>query len=66
MTTTNEFSLEYVKIVGPGVDALDNRREHNNNAPVTADGLRANINKVKVRNFESMKMLRAAALKRAS
>jgi hypothetical protein len=66
MTAITGNSLEYVQIVGRGVDALDNRKEHNNSTPVTAEGLRQSIDKVKARNFESMKMLRAAGLKRAS
>lgn len=45
-TLATERTLDYTPIVGPGVDALDRRREHNDNDPVTAAKLRASVNKV--------------------
>lgn len=59
--TKSERTLDYKRIVGPGVDALERRKEHNNNEPVTANKLRASINGVKESIFEGLKMLRAGA-----
>lgn len=59
--TKNERTLDYIKIVGPGVDALERRKEHNNNNPVSATGLRASIDKVKASLFEGIKMLTSGA-----
>ena len=39
MTTTHDDSLEYVSIIGPGVTALDHRKEFNNNKQVKVDEL---------------------------
>lgn len=61
MKPAHEHSLEYVPITGRGVTALDNRKEHNNNNPVTIAGLRASIDKVKERNFKALRTLAAAA-----
>jgi len=69
MTTTTQkqnFSLEYVDIIGKGVDAFNRRRERNDHTEVTTDSLQASIDKVKVKNSKSFKALRAAAVQRAS
>jgi hypothetical protein len=60
-TTKIERPLDYIPIVGRGVDALDRRKEHNNNQPVSADGLRASLAKVRDGLFEGLKMLRDGA-----
>ncbi len=60
-TTKIERTLDYTRIIGPGVDALDRRKEHNNNEQVTAEKLRENIAKVKDGLAEGLKMLRAGA-----
>jgi hypothetical protein len=65
MAAKNDHSLEFVRIVGPGVEALENRKEQNNYLSVTADILRKSINKVKFRNFRAMNMLRTAAIAQA-
>lgn len=56
-----ERTLDFVKIIGPGVDALERRKEHNDNEQVTAVKLRENIDRVKKRIFEGMKMLSSGA-----
>jgi len=60
----SERTLDYTPIVGPGVDALEHRKEHNNNKPATAAKLRASIDKVKDGIFEALKMLRVGAQER--
>ena len=67
MSTTNiERTLDYVRIFGPGVDALDRRKEHNNRTPTSAEELRANINEVKAGLFEGIRKLRTGARERVS
>lgn len=63
-TTENERTLDYVRISGRGVDALERRKENNNNERVSAEILRTSINSVKDGIFEGLKMLSAGALKR--
>jgi hypothetical protein len=63
-TTKSERTLDYVRISGPGVDALDRRKEYNNNEKVDAESLSASINKVKDSIFKGLKMLSGGALKR--
>jgi len=63
MSTANR-TLDYTPITGPGVDALDRRKEHNNNTPVTADKLRDSIAKVRDGIFEGIKMLVSGARER--
>lgn len=65
-TQKGDFTLEYVPISGPGVDALNNRREHNDYPPITIEKLKSNIDRVKGHNFEALKQLREAAVERAS
>jgi hypothetical protein len=59
-----ERPLDYIPIVGRGVDALDRRKEHNNNQPVTAEGLRTSVANVKNDIFDGLKMLRTGARER--
>jgi hypothetical protein len=63
-TTKSERMLDYVPITGPGVEALERRKEHNDNAPVTAEKLRASVDKVKRGIFDGIKMLTSSALQR--
>jgi hypothetical protein len=66
MPTTNERdSLKYVPITGPGVDALERRKEHNNNEPVTVEALSASIAKVKDKLFAGLRLLTQGAYERA-
>ena len=58
-------SLDYVPITGRGVDALERRKEHNNNEKVTASILQAKIEKVKDGIFAGLRSLIAEAYKRA-
>jgi hypothetical protein len=62
--TKIERPLDYIPIVGRGVDALDRRKETNNNQRVTAQGLRISISKVKSGIFDGLKMLRSGARER--
>jgi hypothetical protein len=66
MSTTKieRRTLDHIPIVGGGVDALDRRKEHNNNQPVSAEGLSASIAKVRDGLFEGLKMLRDGARNR--
>jgi hypothetical protein len=52
-------TLDYMRIVGPGVDTLERRKEHNNNQLVTAEKLRTSIAKVKDSIFQGLKTLRS-------
>ena len=63
-TTKIERTLDHIRIVGPGVDALERRKEHNNNQPITAEKLRASISAVKDGVFQGLKMLRSGARER--
>jgi hypothetical protein len=65
MTATAKYPLEYVPIRGRGVDALENRKEHNNNEAITAAKLRTSIDKNKQGIFHGMKMLAQEAFKKA-
>ncbi len=47
VTDNLELPIKFVPVSGPGVDALESRKENNNNTKVTASGLRASYNKVK-------------------
>lgn len=58
--------LNYVRIVGRGVDALEDRKEYNNNAPVSAELLRKSINKVKNGVFSGFKQLATVASGRSN
>jgi hypothetical protein len=57
-------SLRYVKISGPGVDTLDNRKECGSLHEVTTQELRASIDKVKEANFAGFKLLNASVIAR--
>jgi hypothetical protein len=59
MTTpsTGARTLDYTRITGPGVDALDRRREHNDAEQVTAEQLQTSIDKVKTGIFKGLKVL---------
>ncbi len=59
-----ERTLDHMRIVGPGVDALERRKEHNNNQPVTAEKLRNSITKVKSSLFEGLKLLQSGVRER--
>jgi hypothetical protein len=63
-TTKIERTLDHIRIVGPGVDELEHRKERNNNQQVTADTLRASIAKVKYGLFAGLKMLQSSARER--
>lgn len=58
-TTANEGLdlVKYVPILGPGVDALESRKETNDHPQVTAEELRASFNKVKVALFAGLTAL---------
>jgi hypothetical protein len=62
MPVTNDLELpiKFVAISGPGVDALESRKENNNNTKVTASRLRANYEKVKQGLNAGLKALTAA------
>jgi hypothetical protein len=64
MSTAENRTLDYTPIIGPGVDALDRRKEHNSNTQVTAEKLRTSIAKVRDGIFEGLKMLRSGARER--
>ena len=49
--------VKYVPILGPGVDALEARKEYNNHPRVTASELRDSFNKVKVALFAGLASL---------
>jgi hypothetical protein len=49
--------VKYVPILGPGVDALESRKEYNNDPQVTATELRDSFNKVKVALFAGLAAL---------
>ncbi len=57
-------SLTYIPITGPGVDALDRRKEHNDSKQETAPKLQTSIDKVKAGLFSALKNLTAAAATR--
>jgi hypothetical protein len=61
-TTQTERTLDYTRIVGPGVDALDRRSEHNNNEKITAAKLQSSIDKVVTGIFTGLKTLSAGAV----
>jgi hypothetical protein len=63
-TTKIERPLDRMRIIGPGVDALERRKEHNNNQPVTAEKLRTSIARVKNRLFEGLKLLQSGVRER--
>jgi hypothetical protein len=65
-TSKIERTLDYVRIFGPGVDALDRRKEHNNRKQTSAEELRSNIDSVKTQLFEGIKKLRIGARERVS
>lgn len=59
-TTTASEGLDlvkYVPILGPGVDALESRKETNDHPQVTAEELRASFNKVRVALFAGLTAL---------
>jgi hypothetical protein len=64
-TAKERDSLKYVPITGPGVDALDRRKEHNNNEQVTVELLGASIAKVRDKLFAGVRMLTQGAYERA-
>lgn len=61
VTTDLDRPVKYVQISGPGVDALEKRKETNNNSPVTASELRTSYEKVKDGLFAGFKALIGAA-----
>jgi hypothetical protein len=57
-TTNDKLDLvKYVPILGPGVDALESRKEYNDHPRVTASELRESFNKVKVALFAGLAAL---------
>jgi len=62
--TKERETLQYIPITGAGVDALDRRKEHNDGEQVTAEKLRASIDKVKLSLFDAIKNLTAGAATR--
>ena len=60
-----ENPADFVPITGPGVEALDRRRENNGDKRTSAGELRSSIEKTKNAIFAGIKMLTAAALERA-
>ena len=61
MTTTAASEgldlIKYVPILGPGVDALETRKETNDHPRVSAEELRTSFNKVKVALFAGLAAL---------
>lgn len=55
--------LRFVKIIGPGVDAIENRKECGSPAEITTEELRRSLDKVKDRNFKGLKMLANAPIR---
>jgi len=47
VTSNLELPIKFVPVSGPGVDALESRKENNNNKKITASGLRASYEKVR-------------------
>ncbi len=58
MTTAEKLDLiKYVPLSGPGVDALETRKETNNHHKVTAEELRASFENVKEKLFLGLNTL---------
>ncbi len=68
MPVSNDLDLpiKHVPISGPGVDALEHRKEKNNNHQVTANELRTSFDRVKEVLYSGFKALNKAALERVS
>lgn len=49
--------IRHITISGPAVDALDSRKDHNDNSPVTAQELRTSFEKVKTSLFSGLSTL---------
>jgi len=47
VTNNVELPIKFVPVSGPGVDALESRKEYNNNKKVSASELRASYDKVR-------------------
>jgi len=52
-----ELPIEPLKLKGPGVDALENWKEDNNNERVSAEALRQNFNDVRNETVSNLKSL---------
>ncbi len=52
-----DLPIKFVPFSGPAVDALDQRKEHNDHDKVTAEELRASFNKVKTNLFSGLGLL---------
>jgi len=59
-----ELPIKFVRAVGPAVDALDSRKEHNDHYSVTADELRRNYEAVQAEMFDGFKTLTASPIRR--
>jgi hypothetical protein len=58
MTTAEKLDLiKFVPLSGPGVDALEMRKETNNHHKVTAKELRASFENVKTKLFSGLSAL---------
>jgi hypothetical protein len=60
VTDNLELPIKFVPISGPGVDALESRKENNNNTKVKASELRESYEKVKAGLNAGLKMLISA------
>jgi hypothetical protein len=63
-TTKSDQALDYVPVTGPGVEALERRKEHNNKNPVDPVELRTKVDQIKQSVFDGLKALTEGALKR--
>ena len=67
MPVINELEgFEYVFFKGPGVDALDRRKEDNNNQPITGAKLQENLKRVRSGLSAGLKSIVAAGDRRIS
>jgi hypothetical protein len=58
--------ITFIKISGPGVDALENRKECGTTRDITEAEMRASFERVKDANFAALKMLCRAALRNST
>jgi len=56
-TADLELPIKAETYSGPGVEAHNNRKEHNNNVRATAEALRASYEKVKDSIFDGLRTL---------
>ena len=66
MPVTNDLdeSLDYVRIAGPAVDALERRNESTSNPKIAASHLRRNLDRVKEGLFAEIRALIGTAPRR--